>query len=266
MAVLRGEQATDTGAPCDFCARLGRNRPPKRRHAPSGTGHGLRIALVDDDEDTERAAREVTRAQHDGWRLETYHPCFLVREASGVRGVSCAKAVKGDDWCGSLADIVLVGLSSRDDARLACVRRLKGLAPDLPVLIISDRRDGASIAQYCMAGADGWLIRPLLPAELARAVRAAAEGGPVLCQEAEKALLDFLHRAGATLSSHGLTRREREIVGCLAENLSNKEIAVRLGVSTDTVHVHLGHLFRKLGVHRREQAVRKLLGGNVTHL
>ena len=83
----------------------------------------------------------------------------------------------------------------------------------------------------------------------------------MLCREAEKALLDFLHWTGATLSPQGLTRREREIVGSLAENLSNKENAVRLGVSTATVHAHLDHLFRKLGVHKRLEAVAKLLGG-----
>ena len=82
----------------------------------------------------------------------------------------------------------------------------------------------------------------------------------MLCRQAERALMDFLHRAGAMSSPQGLTRREREVVGCLAENLSNKEIAVRLGVSTETVHVHLEHLFRKLGAHDRKQAVRRFLG------
>jgi DNA-binding NarL/FixJ family response regulator len=118
------------------------------------------------------------------------------------------------------------------------------------------------MAQYCMAGADGWLSRPIVPAELAHAVQAAAHGRPVLSPEAERALMDFLHEVGVSLSHHGLTRREREVVGCLGENLSNKELGRRLGIATDTVHVHLGHLFEKLGVHSREQLVRKLLGGD----
>jgi DNA-binding NarL/FixJ family response regulator len=246
--MVSGGQAAHTAPPCDLCARLrdGHNMP-KRGQAPSGGDHGLRIALVDDDEETRLAVRQMVQAQRESWVLEVYHP-------------SCPNALEGDHGPGGPADIVLIGLPNREASRLPCMRRLKAVAPDLPVLIISGQRDPAAIVQYCMAGAGGWLTKPLVLAELARAVRAAAQGSPVLCRQAAEALLDFLHQVGKSVSFHGLPQRQREILVCLGENFSNKEIAQRLGVSHETVHVQVGRLLRKLGAHTRKQLVKQLLG------
>jgi DNA-binding NarL/FixJ family response regulator len=80
--------------------------------------------------------------------------------------------------------------------------------------------------------------------------------------------MDFLHQLGQTKSFRDLPQRRQESLVCLGANLTNKEIARRLGISFNTVHVHLDRLFRKSGAHRPEQLVRKLLGGGrkVTHL
>jgi len=119
-----------------------------------------------------------------------------------------------------------------------------------------------------MAGADGFLIKPVTAEELARAVNAAVQQRPTLCPEAEKAVMSYLRRMGASLSSRGLTRREQEIVCCLAEHLTDKEIGQRLGIAPNTVHVHLGRLLRKSGAHCRQQLVAEFLGEGrkVTHL
>jgi two-component system nitrate/nitrite response regulator NarL len=135
------------------------------------------------------------------------------------------------------------------------------LLPDVPELVISGCHDGTSVVQGCIAGADGWLVKPVSASELSRAIGSAAKGAPVLCEKAEKAVMNFLHRAGRFLSSRYLTLREQEIISCLAVELSDKEISERLGMEMNTVHVHLVHLFRKLSVHNRRQAVGKLLGG-----
>jgi DNA-binding NarL/FixJ family response regulator len=233
---------------------------PKRGQAPSGGDHGLRIALVDDDEETRLAARQMVQAQRESWVLEVYHPDCPVREALGPEAVPRPNPPERRDRRSRRPDIVLIGLPNREASRLPCMRRLKAVAPDLPVLIISGQRDPAAIVQYCMAGAGGWLTKPLVLAELARAVRAAAQGSPVLCRQAAEALLDFLHQVGKSVSFHGLPQRQREILVCLGENFSNKEIAHRLGVSHETVHVQVGRLLRKSGAHTRKQLVKQLLG------
>jgi DNA-binding NarL/FixJ family response regulator len=208
----------------------------------------LRIALVDDDEETRLAARQMVRTERDDWALEIYRP-------------SCPSALEGDRGPGSPADIVLVGVPHHEGSHLACVRRIKALAPDLPVLIISGDCDEASIAECCVAGADGYVLKPMAPEELACAVSSVAQGWPVLCREAQKAILSILHRlAATTVWFPGLTGREQEMAGCLVASLHDKEISARLGMAEATVHVHLTRLYRKLGVHSRGQAVAKLLG------
>jgi len=254
-AMVGGGQVAPTAPPCGLCARLrdGRNLP-KRGQVPSGRDHGLRILLVDDDEETRLEARRMVRAECDDWALEIYHP-------------SCPNAPEGDHGHGSPADIVLVGVPHREGSRLACVRRIKALAPDLPVLIISGDADHASIVECCTAGVAGYVLKPFASGELAHAVSSVARGWPVLCREAQKAMLNAFHQAATatTVWFPGLSGREQEIAGCLVGNLCDKEINERLGMARNTVHVHLTRLYRKLGVHSRKQAVARLLrvrGGN----
>lgn len=258
-----GSKVAHTVLPCGLCALWRRPaNPPATDQASRVTPHGLRIALVDDDAGTCLVARQMVQAQRDGWSLEVHHPSCPARKAAGREGASHPTAPGQDHGPGSTPDIVLVGLSGQKDARLACVKKLKALAPDLPVLIISDDRDEASIAERCAAGADGYLLKPLAPDELARAVLSVAQGWPVLSPEAQKAILNVFHRSAMATTAWfpGLTGREQEMAGCLVASLHDKEISTRLGMAEATVHAHLTRVYRKLGVHNRRQAVAKLLG------
>lgn len=259
-----GQSATPATPQCSLCARLRAwRKKSKRRRPPLGTPQGLHVAFVDGDHDTCLLARQMVQAQRDGWTLEVYHPACPVREAAHRKSSSRPSPPEGDDGPGSLPDVVLITMSGREDARLACVSRIKALAPSLPVLIISGDFDEASIVERCGAGADGYLLEPLAPEEVARAVGLVAQGWPALGREAQKAILNVLHRSAtaSTVWFPGLTGREQEIVGCLVASQCDKEISTRLGMAEATVHVHLTRLFRKLGVHSRQQAVAKLLGG-----
>jgi DNA-binding NarL/FixJ family response regulator len=184
---------------------------------------------------------------------------WATRLAVGGYGLSADRAECEVSRLGVPPDIVLIGLARPTPAAFACVRKLKSLTPAIPMVIISGRCDGGAIVQACLAGADGWLVKPVLPAKLARAISSVAQGVPVLCEETVKALVHFLRRTGTSLSAHDLTAREQEIVGCLAAKLSDKEISDRLSMNMSTLHVHLVKLYKKLGVHNRRQAVRKLL-------
>jgi DNA-binding NarL/FixJ family response regulator len=256
ISLVSGGLATHTAPPCDLC---GWCRQPAK---PPNTPHGLRIALLDGDAGTRLVARQMVQAQRDGWTLDVYNPSCPVREAASRKGSSRPYALEGDHGPGSRPDIILLGLAGRTDARHACVRKIKALAPALPVLVISGDCDAASIAECCAAGADGYLLKPLAPEELARAVLSAAQGWPVLCREAQKAILNVLHRAATatTVWFPGLTGREQEIAGCLVARWRDKETAEYLRMARGTVHVHLVGLYKKLGVHSRQQAVARLLG------
>jgi DNA-binding NarL/FixJ family response regulator len=254
-------ETTPTAPHCGFCAHLrARGKKSNRRPPPLRAPQGLHVAFVGGDRATCLVARQMVQAQRDGWTLEVYLPSCPVRETA--RRESSSRPPEGDHGPGNAPDVVLISVMGREDSRLACVRKIKGLAPALPVLIISGDSDPASIVERCAAGADGYVLKSLAPEELARAVALAAQGWPAMCREAQKALLNVVHRSATatTPSFPGLTGREREIAGCLVASQCDKEISTRLGIAEATVHVHLVRLYRKLGVHSRQQAVAKLLG------
>jgi len=255
-------QAKDPTPPCELCALLlcRLRKPSNIRQAPPGAGHGLRIALVTDDDATRHSARKMVEALRDGWSLDTYPPCCHASGASRLTQKSRQSGDEADHATGIPPDIVLIGLGGPDLSHCTCVRKLKALSPTVPLVIISGPCDGGSIMQGCQSGADGWFFKPVAPAKLARAISSVAQGVPVLCEEAAKVLVHFFRRQRTSLYAHDLTPREQEIVGCLAAMLSNKEICKRLAMNKETLHSHLGHIFKKLGVHNRGQAVRKLLG------
>ncbi len=262
IAAAKGDRTAQAPERCQLCSVLKRAGLANHPHAPFGTTRGLRVALVDNDEETGPAAQDLLQALRDGWTLEVYHPPCLVREPSGGKGSPRPNALERDQGPRSPPDIVVIGLSGREDTRLACVRRIKALAPDLPVLIISGDSDEAVIIESCAAGADGCLTKPFTLEEFARAVVCLAEGRSALCPKAQAAILNALHRAATTTTAWvpGLSGREQQVAGCLLAAWSEKEIADHLGMEYGTLHVHLVRIYKKLGIHSRNQAVAKLLG------
>jgi DNA-binding NarL/FixJ family response regulator len=115
------------------------------------------------------------------------------------------------------------------------------------------------------AGASGFLLKDVPPAELAAAIRTVARGDAVVSPRITRRLLEeYAHTLPHVSESGGpaehpalasLTDREREVLLCVADGLSNAEIAERLYVSEATVKSHVGRLLAKLGLRDRVQAV-----------
>jgi DNA-binding NarL/FixJ family response regulator len=106
------------------------------------------------------------------------------------------------------------------------------------------------------AGAAGYLLKDVEPAELARAVRAAHAGEALIDPTVAARLLRTLSGPRLPVPGDGdqLTRREREVLELIAAGRSNKRIARELGIAEKTVKTHVGHVLAKLGVSDRTQA------------
>lgn len=152
-------------------------------------------------------------------------------------------------------DVALIELQTPRLSAIECVRQLKRLAPGLPVVMLAHGADCRDVASAVLAGATGYLLEPVSPAQLRDAVLSVLRGSAALCEEAQMALLSCFHRASLSTKTRSLSARQMEILACLARGLSNKEIADCLGISHHTVHVHLASLYRALGVHKRKEAV-----------
>ena len=103
-------------------------------------------------------------------------------------------------------------------------------------------------------GAVGFLLKDTEPAELVRAIRAAHAGQSPLSPAVAARVIEQLAQAGRPRAIEQLTPREREVLRLIADGLSNKRIALELGVAEKTVKTHVGHVLAKLELTDRTQA------------
>ena len=148
----------------------------------------------------------------------------------------------------------LVVFESNEEDVASEVQRLRGFAPNAPVLIFAPSLSLALARAALRAGAKGIVHGQLTPEQVVRAVSVAAKGEVVLPRSLLKNLLE--EEAPADLS--GLSVRQQEILELVSEGLSNRQIAERLFLSESTIKQHLRRAFKSLGVRNRTEAARLL--------
>jgi DNA-binding NarL/FixJ family response regulator len=157
-------------------------------------------------------------------------------------------------------DVVLMDVRMPGVDGVAATARLTA-APDAPKVIILTTYDlEEPLYAALRAGASGFLLKDVRPADLVEAIRVVAGGDALLAPTATRRLLDrFLSTdvpPGAPAGSlDRLTEREREVLTLMARGASNAEIAARLVVSETTVKTHVSAILRKLEVRDRVRAV-----------
>ncbi len=152
---------------------------------------------------------------------------------------------------------------------IEATRRIKATCPSVNVLILTAYDDDQFIFSLLEAGAAGYLLKTVRSRELVDAVRAVYSGESVLHPSvARKVLNRFVSASGKAQSketSSVLSEREMEVLKLAAKGFSNQDIADKLCLSIRTVQGHLGHIFNKLQVGSRTEAVvRALKEGWVT--
>ena len=157
-------------------------------------------------------------------------------------------------------DVVLMDVHLPGESGIACTAQLKEKLPGVQIIIVTVYRDHEMIFQALQAGACGYLLKRSSPEELLKAISEVLSGGAPMTGEIARLLVEaFQKKPAAQVSGDGLTQREYEILALLSEGLSNKEIADRVKISYDTVRAHLRHIYEKLHVRGRTEAVRKYL-------
>jgi DNA-binding NarL/FixJ family response regulator len=157
-------------------------------------------------------------------------------------------------------DVVLMDIHLPGQTGIACTAQLKEKLPGVQVIIVTVYRNHELIFQALEAGACGYLLKRSSPEELLKAINEVRTGGAPMTGEIARMLVEaFQKKPGNSASGDGLTQREEEILVFLAEGLSNKEIADRVKISYDTVRAHLRHIYEKLHVRGRTEAVKKYL-------
>jgi DNA-binding NarL/FixJ family response regulator len=154
-----------------------------------------------------------------------------------------------------LMDINMAGLNG-----IECVRRLKALAPQLQVVMLTVYDDDEQIFKALAAGATGYLLKRHDPQELLQAIRDVQAGGsPMSNSIARKVVASFQTARQVGQKQHLLSAREQAVLDCLADGLAYKQIGDQLGISINTIRTHLRHVYEKLHVQSRTEAVAKYL-------
>jgi DNA-binding NarL/FixJ family response regulator len=146
--------------------------------------------------------------------------------------------------------VVLMDISMPGMDGIESTRRLFDAGYDGAVVMLTSFSDRTRVVDALGAGAVGYVLKDSEPGEVLAAVRAAAGGHAPLDPRVASALLPA--RRGAP--GDDLSSREREVLLLVAEGLANKQIAKRLGITERTVKVHLGSVFRRIGVADRTSA------------
>ena len=202
------------------------------------TGRPVRVLIVDDHEVLATSLALVLDDQPD---ITTV----------GVAGtIAKAKAL----IVTTTPDVVLLDHRLPDGDGVAAIRELRRLRPSAEVVMLTASAADHVLVAAIEAGAAGFVSKTRGLADVTAAVRAAAAGEAVISPELLIRLLPRLQR-GPQAGRSDLTEREREVLGLLAEGLSNAAIAQKLTVSVHTVRNHIANLSAKLGAHSKLEAL-----------
>lgn len=165
-------------------------------------------------------------------------------------------------------DIVLMDINlGEGESGIDCVRQLKAEHPEILFMMCTVYEDDEKIFEALTAGASGYILKKTAPHKLLEAIRELQEGGaPMSSQIARKVVSAFMHNkpvekeTADTSSLNVLSNREKEILELLARGMLYKEIAASLFISQETVRKHVYHIYEKLHVNNRVEAINKFFG------
>jgi DNA-binding NarL/FixJ family response regulator len=158
-------------------------------------------------------------------------------------------------------DVVLMDIHLPNMSGVVCTQRLKELCPSIRVLILTVYEDNERIFKALRAGAAGYLLKRAVSTEVVKAIGEVMLGGaPMTSQIAYRVVESFYEAPRSLPKELQLSRREEEILEKLSKGYKIKEIAIQLSISSNTVSTHLKHIYEKLHVCSRTEAILKFIG------
>jgi two-component system response regulator NreC len=156
-------------------------------------------------------------------------------------------------------DVVIMDVSMPGMNGIEATRRIKAAHPQTAVLALTMYEDEQYFFEMLNAGASGYIPKRAAPDDLVSAIKVVAEGNVFLYATLARFLMrDMAERAAAEPreSEEVLTAREREVLTCIAEGMTNREIAEALVISIKTVERHRENIMAKLDMHNRVELVK----------
>ncbi|MFO7539915.1 MAG: response regulator transcription factor [Chloroflexota bacterium] len=202
----------------------------------------IRLLLVDDHQIVRAGLRMLFQAEAD---ME-----IVGEVGSGHSALAATAELKPDVV---IMDVAMPGMSG-----IEATRRIKEANPETAVIALTMHEDEQYFFEMLAAGASGYVPKRAAPDDLVSAIRTVSQGQVFLYPSLAKLLVkDFLQRTdGDETAVEDLTPREREVLICIAEGHTNREIGADLSISVKTVDRHRENIMRKLNLQSRVELVR----------
>jgi two-component system NarL family response regulator len=197
-----------------------------------GEGGKISVVIADDHPIVRMGLRALVEAQPD---------MVLLGEADG--GAAAVEAFTKHRPDVMLVDLRMPGMSGRD-----VITAVRNVIPDARIIVLTSFDGDEDVFRAVQAGARGYLLKAAPPDDVIKAIRTVHAGGRLIAPDVAARLAD-------RVNSPSLTSREVSVLELVAKGLSNKEIAAALTLAEDTVKNHLKHVFAKLEVSDRTEAV-----------
>lgn len=183
----------------------------------------------------------------------------------GTPGFQCTASFRSmeealDRLPAGLPDVVLADIGLPGMSGIEGIRILKERHPQLTVLMLTVYDDDDRIFDALCAGAVGYLLKKTPPARLLECIREAAQGGAPMSPEVARRVVELFKQVRPPKQAdYQLTPHEMRLLKLLVEGHNYKTAAAQLGVSFNTICFHIRHIYDKLQVHSKSEAVAKAL-------
>ena len=168
------------------------------------------------------------------------------------------------------ADVYVLDISMPELNGIEAAARLLERDRRAKVIILSIHDSRAFVEKALHSGARGYVLKESATEEVIHAIREVHAGqyylSPAISKHVVDGFLSNTHRATAARPEADLTTREREVLQLIAEGLTSKDIAVKLDLAVNTVHVHRTNIMRKLDIHTQAELIRYALREGISKL
>lgn len=203
----------------------------------------IRVAIVEDDKGIRDLMRSCLEREPDMKVVRTFPNADDFLEA----------------FSGMEVDVVIMDINMPGTSGIEGIRWAKPIRPTTQFLVVTVFESATYIFQALCAGATGYLVKDTDSDLLVVAVRDIAAGGSPMSPSIARMVVNSLHgQAAVAMQEELLTLREREVLDALANGLMYKQVAHKLEISVGTVQNHVRHIYEKLQVHSRADAVRRV--------